>query len=168
MIISNLWPYWSYRPCHRMRLNRAFSYDVEASRSVHPRTLACISKKIVTASHQLTIECFHIRLRCSSVRWHNEIMRMLTHISHENISHAHHYTENWTINSWDIPKSEAKPPTWWRMHSRTSHAILMHHMSFGTSHRECTASHRVAGPYHDASGKDKRQVISLCECVPFI
>ena len=32
------------------------------------------------------------------------------------------------------------------MHRRASHAILIHRRGLGTSHRECAASHRVAGP----------------------
>ena len=32
------------------------------------------------------------------------------------------------------------------MHRRASHAILIHHRGLGTSHRECSASHRGAGP----------------------
>ena len=33
------------------------------------------------------------------------------------------------------------------MHSRASHAILLYRRGFDTSHRGCTASHRVAGPF---------------------
>ena len=35
----------------------------------------------------------------------------------------------------------------WKMHRRTSHAILMHRRGFSTFRCGCVASQRVAGPY---------------------